>query len=47
MNSASLPISILLFALVYLICIYSLLTIAQMFGARKKLIASNPREVKN
>lgn len=47
MNSASLPISILLVAFVYLIGIYSLLAVAQIFGARKKMIASNPKEVKN
>ena len=40
MNFASLPISILFFAVVYLVVVYGLLTIAQMLK-RENIIASN------
>jgi len=41
MNFVNLPLSILLFAVVYLISIYGLLTIAQMFKREDNVVRHN------
>ncbi|MEM8828189.1 MAG: hypothetical protein AAGE96_02395 [Cyanobacteria bacterium P01_G01_bin.19] len=47
MNLANLPISILFFAILYLVGIYSLLTIAQVFGQESTLISRSSSESNN
>ncbi|MGD1921762.1 MAG: hypothetical protein ACFCAD_24475 [Pleurocapsa sp.] len=47
MNSASLPISILFFAVVYLVTIYGLLTIAQIPRSKNNLVNPNSEEGNN
>jgi hypothetical protein len=47
MNFANLPISILFFAVVYLISIYGLLSIAQMLNQQTKIVASNTKKNHN
>ena len=47
MNFVNLPVYILFFAVVYLISIYGLLTIAQMFKSGNNIISRNKEKAKN
>ena len=44
MNPASLSISILSFAILYLVIVYGLLTIAQLLRTKNNAVASNPKK---
>ena len=47
MNFANLPVFILFFSAVYLVGIYSLLTVAQIFVPSNNPLAQNPEENSN